>query len=218
MNEHAPLHTAGGQPTLSKHRVEALQDGVYAIAITLLVLELKLPDHHGLHSQADLLRALVDLMPRLGAWLISFFVLAIFWASGHRAMHWLKVVDSKLVWINIVTLLFASFMPFASGLIGEFPQFFVSQAVYAATMGALGLCALWQLRYLTAHPELCHQPMPELLRKAAQLRCTGVVATAALAALIACWQPVFAPTAFMLMWVFGALSRRMMKQGHVAAA
>lgn len=208
MNEHAPLGTTGGQPTLSKHRVEALQDGVYAIAITLLVLELKLPDHHGVHGQAELLQALVDLLPRLGAWLISFFVLAIFWASGHRAMHWLKVVDGKLVWINIVMLLFASFMPFASSLVGEFPQYFVSQAVYAGTMGALGLCALWQLRYLVAHPELCHQPMPEALRKAAQLRCLGVVATAGTAVLIACWQPVFATTAFMLMWVFVTLSRR----------
>lgn len=218
MNDHPPLLLSGGQPLLSKHRVEALQDGVYAIAMTLLVLELKLPDHHSLHSQAELMQALLDLMPRLGAWFISFFVLAIFWLSGHRAMHWLRVVDSKLIWINFTSLLFASFMPFASDLVGEYPQYFVSHVVYSLTMAALGLCALWQLRYMTAHPVLCHQPpMPAPLRMAAQVRCLGVVVTAAASAVLAYWEPLFANVAFLLMWVFGAVSRRMVRQVSIDA-
>lgn len=210
--------SASGQPFLSKHRIEALQDGVYAIAITLLVLELKLPDHSALHSQADLIEALVHLLPKLGAWLISFFVLAIFWISSNRAMGWLRQVDGKLLWINIVSMLFASFMPFASALIGEHPQMFVSQAVYAFTMAAMGMSAMAQLLYVGAHPELCHQPMPAGIRKAALLRCSGVAGAALLALLIAFWSPQFATMAFMLIWVFSALSRKYEKQAKADAA
>jgi uncharacterized membrane protein len=217
MPDHHQAATAS-HPTLSKHRIEALQDGVYAIAITLLVLELKLPPHDSIHSQADLLQALVHLLPKLSAWLISFFVLAIFWMSANRALLWVRQVDAKLLWINIIGLLFASFLPFAAGLIGEFPQMFVSQAVYAFTMAAMGLSALWQLSYLSGHPELCHQPMPPGVRKAAMLRCSGVAITALVALLIAFWQPMFASAGFMLMWVFSALSRKYEKQARTEAA
>ena len=70
---------------LSKHRIEALTDGIYAVAMTLLVIELKLPAHELIHSQADLINAVGHLLPKFIAWLISFLVLSLFWLGHHKS-------------------------------------------------------------------------------------------------------------------------------------
>lgn len=198
---------------LSKHRLEALQDGVYAIAITLLVLELRLPEHPEIHSAAELQQALWHLLPRFGSWLISFFVLAIFWVSSNFALGWVRQVSVGLIWINLLALMFASFLPFAAGLIGQHPTVLVSQAIYAGTMAGMGLIGLWQLRFLRLHPELCHRPMPDGVRKAALMRNGAVVLTALIALLIAVFvMPQLATAAFMLMPIFTRLSRRFERQ------
>jgi len=197
------------KPQLAKHRLDALQDGVYAIAITLLVLELRLPAHEHLHDSRELLQALFDLLPRMLAWLVSFFVLAVFWHASLRAQAWVRHLDGKLVWINILALLFASCLPFASSVVGEYPGLLPSQCLYAGVMFCMALTALWQLRHLCAHPELCHSPMPAGVRRAASLRIYGLLATAVLAVLIAMADPRFATMAFMLMAVISPLSQRL---------
>jgi len=196
------------KPQLAKHRFDALQDGVYAIAITLLVLELRLPAGEHFHSSGALLQALADLFPRILAWLVSFFVLALFWHASLRAQAWVRHLDSKLVWINICSLLFASCLPFASSLVGEYPGLLPSQCLYAGVMAGMALTALWQLRHLNTHPELCHSPMPAGVRRAAGMRILGLLGTVVLAVLIAMVDPRFATMAFMLMAVIGPWSAR----------
>lgn len=208
MNHPPPAPGAPFKPALAKHRFDALQDGVYAIALTLLVLELRLPTQVHLHSSQELVEALVGLLPRGLAWLVSFFVLALFWHASLRAQAWVRELDSRLVWINIVALLFASLLPFASSVVGEYPGLLASQCLYAAVMGGMALTALWQLRHLSSHPGLCHHPMPAGVRKAATLRIGGLLGTAVLAVLIAMADPRFATMAFMLMAVIGPLSAR----------
>ena len=74
-------HESGYLPI---NRSEALTDGIFAVAMTLLVIELKLPQHGLVHSAADLLAALFALLPKAIAWVLSFFVLALFWIGHHR--------------------------------------------------------------------------------------------------------------------------------------
>ena len=69
---------------LSIYRGEALTDAIYAVVMTLLVIELKLPDHTLIHGANALAQALADLLPKVLAWVISFFVLAFFWFGHHR--------------------------------------------------------------------------------------------------------------------------------------
>ncbi len=193
---------------LSKHRIEALTDGIYAVALTLLVLELRLPAGES-RDVAELHRGLAHLVPKVFAWLISFGVLAIFWVAHHRAFHWVRHVDGRLMRINLVSLLFASLVPFCSSLVGEWSRAFVSQAVYALVMAALGLASLWQLEHLVSHPALLASPMPAGIVRAARVRTLGLVATAGVAVLIAAWRPVLATMAFALMAVVDPLSRRL---------
>ncbi len=199
--------TPGGPSGLSKHRIEALTDGVYAVALTLLVLELKLP-HEQIRTAPELAGALVHLIPQFIAWLVSFLVLAIFWVASHRVFHWVRHVDGTLLWINLLSLLCASFLPFCSSLVGNFGGAFLSQAVYAVDMALLGLVALWQIGHLERHPELMDPPMPAGHVKAARIRCLGIVASAVLAIAISWADPRFGTAAFALMFLITRMSRR----------
>lgn len=196
------------QPGLAKHRLEMLTDGVYAIAITLLVLELKVPEHAGGEGHGDLLQGLGHLIPKFVAWLLSFFILCIFWIANHRMFLWVRAVDPKAMWITLLTLLGVSFLPFASALVGEHASAFISQAIYAADMAFMGLMNLWLLGHLQRHPELCHEAIHAGVFRGARFRCWGIVGTAALAVAIAFVQPRFATSAFGLMALVTPASRK----------
>src|SRR6266567_4277303 len=184
---------------LSKNRLEALTDGVYAIAITLLVFELKVPEPGQVRTDADLVKALWALAPKFTSWVISFLVLAIFWVANHRLFQWVRSVDVKLLWISLFSLLAATFVPFASALVGEFPAALASQALYAADMAALGLIANWQLSHFVKHPELCHSPLPHSVVRGARMRSWGTIAIAVFVVVIVVFDLWFGTIAFTLM-------------------
>jgi uncharacterized membrane protein len=119
---------------ISKHRIEALTDGIYAVAMTLLVIELKLPAHELIHTEDDLIVAVINLLPKFLAWVISFLVLALFWLGHHRLFNVVRHVDGKLLALNLVQLGFASLMPFSSALSGEFGKALFSQVFYSANI------------------------------------------------------------------------------------
>jgi uncharacterized membrane protein len=192
---------------LSKHRVEALYDGIYAVAMTLLVLDLKLPQAAGSSSDAALVAELRALAPRFMAWIISFLILAALWIGHQRLFHYVRRVDGTLLWINVLALLLASLLPFSSALIGEHPGHFVAQAFYDANMAALALVTLWQVSYVAARPELCEPPIPEPLRRASQRLCWSLAALAALSAALAAWNPRIGTAPVRLLVLIARLAR-----------
>ena len=101
--------------TLSKSRIEALSDGVIAIAITLLVLELKVPDMMEHHSNQRMLEELLALRPALLTYMITFLIAGAFWYLHHLTFHFIKNVDGVLVWINLMFLMFIALLPFRPG-------------------------------------------------------------------------------------------------------
>ncbi len=202
---------AGGAEThtgLSKHRLEALIDGVFAVAMTLLVIELKLPDDAAIHDPSELARGLVRLIPTFVAWIISFFVLAIFWFSQHRLFHFVSAVDGKLLSLNIVYLGFVSLMPFSSALAGKYARMPLSQWLYSANMGLLAILGLLSWRYVFHHPELCGVSMRVGLYRGARFRSLGLLVVAFAAVGIAMVLPGAGNMAFMLMWPISVGSRR----------
>ena len=194
--------------SLSKHRIEALTDGIYAVAMTLLVIELKLPAHELVHSQQDLVVAVINLLPKFIAWVISFLVLALFWLGHHRSFQLVRHVDGKLVALNLVQLGLASLIPFSSALSGEFGQILFSQIFYSANMALLAVMALLITRYIFRHPELCVHPMPVNIYRGTRFRIIGLIAISIVAVLIAMVIPRAGNSAFMLMMFITPLSRR----------
>ena len=203
--------TTPGTFYLSKHRLEALTDGIFAVAMTLLVIELKIPETAHITTGEQLIAALGQLVPKFVAWVISFFVLAIFWASHHRLFHFVRVIDGKLTWLTIGYLACVSLMPFSSALTGEYGGALVAQTFYSINMALLGMMALLKSRHIHMHPELCGPPIPVSVFKGARLRTSGLIVVAAMAIAITAALPGKGPignTAFMLMFVFGKMGQR----------
>ncbi len=210
-------HAAGFLPL---QRIEALTDGIFAVAMTLLVIELKLPPHAAVHSTADLHAALLELLPKAISWVLSFFVLALFWIGHHRVFAHLRRADARLIVLNLIELAAVSLMPFSSALTGEFGSRLVSQVVYSANMAALGVAALLVLRHVYRHPELGPAPMLPGRYRAARIRIGGVILISVVAVVIAAFSPIPAigNTAFMLMAVISPWSRRIERREAAALA
>ena len=205
--------SAPGKPSAvlwSKHRVEALTDGIFAVAMTLLVIELKLPDPHVITSQDQLTDALVRLTPKAVSWVLSFLILAVFWISHHRLFHYVRHVDSGLLWRNIVQLAFVSLMPFSAGLIGEFARAPVAQVIYNVNMVMLGLLGLWKVWYVRRHPELTSHPMEPGTYDGTLLRIGGLVTCGVIAIVIAEVNgSPYATFVYLLMMPIGRYSRHL---------
>ncbi|MEO6895988.1 MAG: TMEM175 family protein [Caldimonas sp.] len=206
----AAAHEQGFLPL---HRIEALTDGIFAVAMTLLVIELKLPEHGNAASAAVLGEALVALLPKAVSWLLSFFVLALFWVGHHRTFAFVRHADAKLVVLNLIQLAAVSLMPFATALSGEFSSLYAAHVIFAINMAMLAVTALVVLRYVHRHPEL-GSPMPRGLYAGARLRILGVVGISVLSALLGAVlpYPAMGNMAFMLMAVISPLSHRLERQ------
>jgi len=118
-------------------RTEAFSDGVFAIAITLLVLDLHVPD-----ARPDLLGALAAQWPHYAAYAVSFLTIGIIWVNHHGFVDRLQRVNRPLLFLNLLFLLFVSVLPFPTSLLSQFldgPQGPIAAAVYSANMAAMGV-------------------------------------------------------------------------------
>jgi TMEM175 potassium channel family protein len=114
-------------------RIVSFSDGVFAIAITLLVLALRIPE-----DVSDLGAALQDQLPNLFAFALSFAVLARIWLFHHRLFAALSGVDTGLIGLNFLYLALVTLVPFTSEVIGDYDQK-LAIIIYASNLGALGL-------------------------------------------------------------------------------
>jgi uncharacterized membrane protein len=139
---------------LGKYRVEALADGIFAVAMTLLVLDIKSPENRKFETAGDLVTYLAALEHSFAMYVISFFVLAIFWIAHHLLFHFVRHANRRLLWLNIAFLLLVTFVPFSTDLLGDHGHLTLPVLVYGANLLALGSLLVFQLRYLVANPEL----------------------------------------------------------------
>src|SRR5215467_6357238 len=112
-------------------RILALSDGVFAIAITLLILEIAIP---ATTSDAGLPKALLELWPRYLAYVLSFAVIARFWVTHHLAFRLIGRYDAGLVWLNLVLLMLVAFLPFPTAVLGEHNGSPAAAVLYAAAV------------------------------------------------------------------------------------
>jgi uncharacterized membrane protein len=202
------LPEAPQAPGLSVHRLEALTDGIFAVAMTLLVIELKLPEHGAMQAGGGLVAALVHLLPRVMAWVISFLVLALFWLGHYRTFARVRRADGPLATLCLFELGFVSLMPFSSALVGEHGRENLSQIIYSINMLALAVLALMMARHIHSHPDPHFMAMPLAAYRGARVRLIGLMVISALAVGIQMLVPMAGNSAFLLMPLVIALSRR----------
>ncbi|MBL0125975.1 MAG: DUF1211 domain-containing protein [Flavobacteriales bacterium] len=123
---------------MTKNRLEAFSDGVLAIIITIMVLELRVP--HGAE-----LSALRPLLPALGSYLLSFVYLAIYWNNHHHMLHATNRVNGSVLWANMHLLFWLSLVPFVTGWMGE-NHFQEAPTALYGTILLLAAIAYWILQ------------------------------------------------------------------------
>jgi len=213
-------NAAGLPEPLSVNRSEALSDGIYAVAMTLLVIDLKLPDVAALHATNDVVNGLVALLPKAVAWGTSFFVLSLFWLGHHRVFNQVRHVDGTLLLWNLIQLACVSLMPFSSALIGEAGDSLAAQVVYSTNMALLGITALVISRQVHRHPELTKSPVPAASYHGARIRVVGLIFVSIVAVLLAATvkRAGVGNYAFALMLVITPLSRALERRERTRAA
>ena len=112
---------------MEKNRLEAFSDGVLAIIITIMILELKLPDGGGIKD-------LMALTPILLAYILSFVFIAIYWVNHHLIFQKAVSINIKILWSNIAWLFTMSFIPFATAWVGAYPAARAPLSLYFADM------------------------------------------------------------------------------------
>jgi uncharacterized membrane protein len=131
--------TTHDRPTYATERLGALSDGVFAIVLTLLVLDLKIPERPDQAGAAELLADLEEQIPNFLAWLISFVLLARFWVVHHAVVASLARCDVVTFAWNFLVLGLVSLVPFAAGLIGSYEYDALAVSIFAITLGLTGL-------------------------------------------------------------------------------
>jgi uncharacterized membrane protein len=131
----------------SVERLAALSDGLFAIAMTLLVLDLRVPASGAIHSELDLWGALVALVPRFIPYFMSFLTLGIFWVGQQTQLNRFARGDRNLAWIHLGFLLAVSLMPFSTALLAEFITFRLALVVYWLNVLLLGVVLFGSWRY-----------------------------------------------------------------------
>ena len=112
------------------HRLEALSDGVFAIAFTILVLDVRIPLHSEVHSEKDLIRLFLTLSPKLLAYFLSFMTLGIFWMAHSSQFLVIGKSDRNLMWLNLSFLLFVTVIPFTTAFLSEYMDFKFAVGIY----------------------------------------------------------------------------------------
>ena len=157
-----------GQGELGLSRTEAFSDGVFAIVVTLLVLELKVPTLHDRGNSSELGHQLVDLLPNFLSWLISFIIVCKFWLNHHHLLTFARHANYGMIWLNSIFLMGQAFIPFPTALMGEYPLNPLAAGLFGVVMAANTLLFIALQSYIIRNlirPEMIGAVVPHLTRK-----------------------------------------------------
>jgi len=144
------VHKTPYNPHMEKSRLEAFSDGVFAIVITLLILDIRFPEVE--YSQFT--ETLISVLPRILAYVMSFIIIGLYWVIHHNSMHAIKKTDRGFLWLNILLLLFVSFIPFPTSLLGRYPFQAGPIIIYGLTLIACNAVGVIMVIYVYYHPHL----------------------------------------------------------------
>jgi uncharacterized membrane protein len=148
----------GGRYHISKSRVEALVDGIFAFAMTLLVVTLSVPVLSKEQAATELPARIAAMEPEFWMFFIAFFVLASFWLGHHRHFHIVRTVDSAVVRINLLILAFIVLFPFSTNISGDYDTSWIAVVLFHLNLMIIGILFFIHWYYLTHHPRLLTAP------------------------------------------------------------
>lgn len=163
-----PFFARFARGELRLNRLEAFSDGVFAIIVTLLVLELKAPQLHVPGNVQELAHYLWELSPKFLSWMISFVIVCKFWLNHHHVLGLARHANYSMVWLNAIFLMFQSFIPFPTALMGEYAVNPLAVSLFGMVMAFNTLLFIALHAYILRHllkPELAGEQDPRIIRK-----------------------------------------------------
>ena len=145
-------------------RALAFSDGLFAIAMTLLVVAIGVPHIHDGDSVSDLADSLNDLSADFVGFFISFAVIGRYWLAHHQAVSLLKAMDQRYLVLNLVYLAFIAFLPFPTALLGEYFENPLSIAIYATNVAVISGMEVVLFTHAYRSGLLERQPPPDVFR------------------------------------------------------
>ncbi|HVA29319.1 MAG TPA: TMEM175 family protein [Candidatus Baltobacteraceae bacterium] len=191
---------------MSKERFEAFSDGVFAFAITLLVLGIVLPTFKNPPSDHQVRIALLRLWPNVVAYALSFSVIGIMWQNHHAIFRLVDRVDRKTVALNLMLLAGTVFIPFATSTLGAYPTMHSSTFLYGVVLTYTATIYNLMLAYLIRKRAFLPSITPQVLGATVVAYRVGW-ATYALSTLLALWLPLASFAAYVLIAVYYLVPR-----------
>ena len=143
---------------LPLHRLEGLTDGIFAIAMTLMVLGLPLPEaQHNISSDSDLLHHLLEYSELFWTYILSFLLLGYFWINQQKLFKYVNKTCTHHLWVNLGELLLVCVIPFSSGLIGDHLSYFTAGFIFHTNILLIGVFFLIQCTLLLKYPEILRE-------------------------------------------------------------
>jgi uncharacterized membrane protein len=173
---------------LGKNRIEALSDGVFAIVMTLLVLDLHVPKLPPNAPNVELLPALLSLWPKFVTYIVTFVSLGVFWIGHHNICHAIRRGDQVLLWLNILFFMFVSLLPFSTSLLNAFTQSQVAPLFFGSNIAVIGWILFCQWTYANSQPNMLAGFVTRDYSALVRSRMLIVPVVATLTMLIAFWS------------------------------
>lgn len=135
---------------MNKNRMEAFSDGVFAIAITILVLEIKIP----IVSSEKLVESFILQTPKILSYVLTFFIIGMYWIAHHQMVHVFNKINRSVLWLNVINLMFVCFLPYPTGLLGGYPFEKFPVLIYAISLSLVNISGTILWLYATSKKEL----------------------------------------------------------------
>ena len=185
-------------------RLVGFSDGIFAISITLLVLQLTIPD-----SPEDKLPAMLRAtLHTLESWSLSFLVIGSLWVLHHQMIALIKVADTVLLWLNLLLLMCISLMPWSTDVVDTYRQEPLAIVIFSSTLGIAGLLLLAQWIYACRYGTLTADHVDERTRTRVKLLILRIPVVAILSIMLAFVNRSLGLWSWLLVSVFGGIIRR----------
>lgn len=178
-------------------RINSFSDAVFAVAITLLILTIGVPDVAEPFTEQALLDALGDMWHNFSGYILSFIIVGMFWMRHHYLFVRLEKHNRGLMWLNHLFLMVIVFLPFPTEMMSTYPQSKVATAIYAASMAVCGLLAAALWWYATVHYEFANGSIGRAQKKDATFSFLGMSAVFLLSLALV----PFSPSAAKYSWI-----------------
>lgn len=193
---------------LTTKRIETLVDGIFAIAMTLLVLNINLPQTFGPVSDPAISQYMVSLFQQLGIYAFSFILLASFWRAHHMQFFYIKRSDSFLIWLNVIWLMFVALVPFSTNFVSDFGNHILPMLFFNVNMFIIGIFFIFMWTYARRKNFFIHEMSNEHYNMVKKINYI-LPAAALIAIFITFISPLWSPVAYFLI----AILKNTIKRG-----